>query len=975
MKKLFFFVLIGSSILGFTREVPPSILLKPILNPYHMTGLFFPKVNLLGDTHNLTDYHLDNLKCILACLQRTPYEGAAFTVTDYLGFSDTQKDGIFCFKNLTPESGGVIGSPTQNTPTIKIHNTIGPVLFENNTCHRLWTQNDPENEGNKAREGGAIHAGDVYISNNQNLVGFIKNFAYVQGGAISANTFAYKENKSSFLCLNNSCIQTKTGGKGGAIYVSTSCSFENNNKDLLFIQNSGCAGGAIFSPTCSLIGNQGDIVFYSNHGFKNVDNATNESGDGGAIKVTTRLDITNNGSQIFFSDNISRNFGGAIHAPCLHLVGNGPTYFTNNIANHTGGAIYITGTETSKISADHHAIIFDNNISANATNADGSSSNTNPPHRNAITMDNTAGGIELGAGKSQNLIFYDPIQVTNTGVTLDFNKDASQTGCVVFSGATVPAADISQANLQTKTPATLTLSHGLLCIEDRAQLTVNNFTQTGGIVALGNGAVLSSYQHNTTTTATPPTTTTIDAAITLNHIGLNLPSILKDGAEMPLLWVEPISTTQGNTTTYTSDTAASFSLNGATLSLIDEDGNSPYENTDLSRALYAQPMLAISEASDNQLQSESMDFSKVNVPHYGWQGLWTWGWAKTENPTTTPPATITDPKKANQFHRTLLLTWLPAGYIPSPKHKSPLIANTLWGNILFATENLKNSSGQELLDRPFWGITGGGLGMMVYQEPRKDHPGFHMHTSGYSAGMSAGHTHTFSLRFSQSYTKLNERYAKNYVSSKNYSCQGEMLLSLQEGLMLTKLIGLYSYGNHSSHHFYTQGEDLSSQGLFRSQTFGGAVFFDLPLKPFGTTHILTAPFLGAIGTYSSLSSFTEVGAYPRSFITETPLINVLIPIGVKGSFMNATHRPQAWTVELAYQPVLYRQEPTISTQLLASKGIWFSHGCPSSRHALAYKISQKTQLLRFATLQLQYHGYYSSSTFCNYLNGELALRF
>lgn len=960
---------------GFTREVPPLLFLKPTPSPDHTKEKSFAQFSLLGDTHNLTNCHLDNLTSILVSLQKNTYEGAAFTVTDYLGFSDTQKDGIFCFQNLTPKSGGVIGYPTPNTPTVEIHNSIGPVLFEYNTSNRHWTPDNPENEANQPREGGAIHAWNLYINNNQNTVGFIKNFSYVQGGAISADTFVCKENKSCFLFMNNTCMQTKTGGKGGAIYVSTNSSFENN-KDLLFIQNTGCAGGAIFAPTCSLIGNQGDIIFYSNYGFKNVDNATNESGDGGAIKVTTRLDITGNGSRIFFADNISRNFGGAIHAPCLHLVDNGPTYFTHNTANNTGGAIYITGTEISKISADHHTITFNNNISANATNPDGSSSSANPPHRNAITMDNTAGGIEIGAGKSQNLIFYDPIQVTNAGVTVDFNKDTSQTGCVVFSGATVLAADISQVNLQTKTPATLTLSHGLLCIEDRAQLTVNNFTQTGGIVALGNGAILSSYQHSTTdTTASPPTTTTTDAAVTLNHIGLNLPSILKDGAEAPLLWVEPTSTTQNNTVTYTSDTAASFSLNGATLSIIDENGNPPYENTDLSRALYAQPMLIISEASDNQLQSDSMDFSKVNVPHYGWQGLWTWGWAKTEDPTNNSPATITDPKKANQFHRTLLLTWLPAGYIPSPKHKSPLIANTLWGNILLATENLKNSSGQELLDHPFWGITGGGLGMMVYQEPRKDHPGFHMHTSGYSAGMITGNTHTFSLQFSQSYTKLNERYAKNYVSSKNYSCQGEMLLSLQEGLMLTKLIGLYSYGNHNSHHFYTQGEDLSSQGEFHSQTFGGAVFFDLPLKPFGSTHILTAPFLGAIGMYSKLSSFTEVGAYPRTFITETPLINVLIPIGVKGSFMNATHRPQAWTVELAYQPVLYRQEPSISTQLLASKGMWFGHGSPASRHALAYKISQKTQLLRFATLQLQYHGYYSSSTFCNYLNGEVSLRF
>lgn len=961
MKKLSFFFFIGSSLLGIAREIPSQIFLVPTPVPSPTIESLATSSSLTGDTHNLTECQLDNLRYILTSLQKTANQGAVITVTDYLRFLDTQNEGIYFFKNLTPENGGVIGYKTPNHPTVEISDTAGPVIFENNTCFRpfTWSYGD---YGNKERAGGAINATNIFINHNLGVVGFIKNFSYVKGGAINSETFSVKENQSCCLFMDNICIHTDFGGKGGAIYANTSNSFEKNNGDLLFVNNACSAGGAIFTPTCSLTGNRGNIIFYNNRCFKNVDTHAQEPADGGAIKVTTRLDITGNSGRVFFCENLTKNAGGAIYAQLINLVDNGPTYFMHNIANHKGGAIYIAGTGTSKISADHDAVIFNDNIVANVTLDNGTNPTNNPPRRNALTHDNSSGRLELGAGQNQNLIFYDPIQITNAGAFVDFNKDSSQTGAVVFSGATVNSADFSPINLQTKTPATLTLSNGLLCIEDHAQLTVNKFTQTGGIVALGNGAVLSSYKNGNNA----------NAAVTLKHIGLNLPSILKDGAEIPTLWVEPTSSSQGSNTTYTADTNSSFSLNGAKLSLIDENGNSPYESTDLSRALSAQPMLAISEASDNQMQSESMDFSRVNVPHYGWQGLWTWGWAKVEDPNQT---NVTDPQKANRFHRTLLLTWLPAGYVPSPKHKSPLIANTLWGNMLLATESLKNSSGQELLDRPFWGITGGGLGMMVYQEPRKNHPGFHMRTSGYSAGMIAGQTHTFSLRFSQAYTKLNERYAKNYVSSKNYSCQGEMLLSLQEGFLLTKLIGLYSYGNHSSHHFYTQGEDLLSQGNFQSQTLGGAVFVDLPLKPFGTSNLLTAPFLGAVGIYSSLSSFSEEGAYPRSFATKTPLVNVLIPIGVKGNFMNASRRPQAWTVELAYQPVLYRQEPKISTQLLASKGTWFGQGSPSSRHAMAYKISQKTQLLRFATLQLQYHGFYSSSTFCNYLNGEMSLRF
>lgn len=964
MKKAFFFFLIGNSLSGLAREVPSKIFLMPNSVPDPTKESLSNKISLTGDTHNLTNCYLDNLRYILAILQRTPNEGAAVTITDYLSFFDTQKEGIYFAKNLTPESGGAIGYASPNSPTVEIRDTIGPVIFENNTCCRPFTWRNPLTAVNKIREGGAIHAQNLYINHNHDVVGFMKNFSYVQGGAIStANTFVVSENQSCFLFMDNICIQTNTAGKGGAIYAGTSNSFESNNCDLFFINNACCAGGAIFSPICSLTGNRGNIVFYNNRCFKNVETASSEAPDGGAIKVTTRLDVTGNRGRIFFSDNITKNYGGAIYAPVVTLVDNGPTYFINNIANNEGGAIYIDGTSNSKISADRHAIIFNENIVTNVTNANGTSTSANPPRRNAITVASSSGEILLGAGSSQNLIFYDPIEV-NAGVSVFFNKEADQTGSVVFSGATVNSADFHQRNLQTKTPAPLTLSNGFLCIEDHAQLTVNRFTQTGGVVSLGNGAVLSCYKNGTGDSAS-------NASITLKHIGLNLSSILKSGAEIPLLWVEPTN----NSNNYTTDTAATFSLSDVKLSLIDDYGNSPYESTDLTHALSSQPMLSISEASDNQLRSDDMDFSGLNVPHYGWQGLWTWGWAKTQDPEPANSSAITDPQKANRFHRTLLLTWLPAGYVPSPKHRSPLIANTLWGNMLLATESLKNSAELTPSDHPFWGITGEGLGMMVYQDPRENHPGFHMRSSGYSAGMIAGQTHTFSLKFSQTYTKLNERYAKNNVSSKNYSCQGEMLFSLQEGFLLAKLVGLYSYGDHNCHHFYTQGENLTSQGTFRSQTMGGAVFFDLPMKPFGSTHILTAPFLGALGIYSSLSHFTEVGAYPRSFSTKTPLINVLVPIGVKGSFMNATQRPQAWTVELAYQPVLYRQELGIATQLLASKGIWFGSGSPSSRHAMSYKISQQTQPLSWLTLHFQYHGFYSSSTFCNYLNGEIALRF
>ena len=491
MKKLSFFFFIGSSLLGIAREIPSQIFLVPTPVPSPTIESLATSSSLTGDTHNLTECQLDNLRYILTSLQKTANKGAVITVTDYLRFLDTQNEGIYFFKNLTPESGGVIGYTNPNHPTVEISDTAGPVIFENNTCFRpfTWTSG---NYVNQERPGGAIHATNIFINHNLGVVGFIKNFSYVKGGAISAETFSVKENQSCCLFMDNICIQTDTAGKGGAIYANTSNSFEKNNGDLLFVNNACSAGGAIFTPNCSLTGNRGNIIFYNNRCFKNVDTQAREPADGGAIKVTTRLDITGNSGRVFFCENLTKNAGGAIYAQLINLVDNGPTYFMHNIANHKGGAIYIAGTGTSKISADHGAVIFNDNIVANVTLDNGTNPANTPPRRNALTHDNSSGRIELGASQNQNLIFYDPIQITNAGASVDFNKDSSQTGAVVFSGATVNSADFSPINLQTKTPATLTLSNGLLCIEDHAQLTVNKFTQSGGIVALGNGAVLSS---------------------------------------------------------------------------------------------------------------------------------------------------------------------------------------------------------------------------------------------------------------------------------------------------------------------------------------------------------------------------------------------------------------------------------------------------------------------------------------------------
>ena len=69
--------------MGIAREIPSQIFLVPTPVPSPTIESLATSSSLTGDTHNLTEGQLDNLRYILTSLQKTANQGAVITVTDY----------------------------------------------------------------------------------------------------------------------------------------------------------------------------------------------------------------------------------------------------------------------------------------------------------------------------------------------------------------------------------------------------------------------------------------------------------------------------------------------------------------------------------------------------------------------------------------------------------------------------------------------------------------------------------------------------------------------------------------------------------------------------------------------------------------------------------------------------------------------------------------------------------------------------
>ena len=887
----------------------------------------FQENTLLGVSHSSTeDVILNNYDNLTCYLETSSVSGGSLSCQNFTLTNCTGE--VFFSENSSTVQGGAVYASQKLIITKNSSETI----FNSNTACNVYVTNHQN-------RGGALYAGtNLEVSNNKNCLYFTNNSTFGKGGAIfSASDSSIQNNQCSILFLNNSSFSED----GGAI----SCSNLNilgNSSPIYFVKNKSRKGGALAcSANISIENNSENVIFHQNMAIGSSEN------QGGAI-YCNNFTIQNNPGTIVFNDNFASRDGGSLCTTNFTIRNSGPIYFTNNHANW-GGAFMLRQNSICSLFAELGDIIFNNNTSY-ATLWTGK--------RNAIHC--TPGvSLSLGASAGRTLAFYDPIEHGHTTSTpLVFNPESYHQGTVLFSGATVPKDLIGKENFYTESNNTSELRNGVLAIERSAWLGVFKLSQTGGTLRLGGGGTLS----NNTNAASGST-------ITITNLALNLPSILSTGVA-PKIWIYPASNTQNNVTTYTENANTSITLSGP-LSLLDDDNQSPYDSADLAESLKKIPLLYLSDVTAKRINTDAFIPEGLNAgTHYGYQGLWSPYWEETKT-TTDNSSDLT----ANTLHRHLYADWTAIGYVPNPEYAAYIVPATLWQTFYTLQAGLQTFDNFQTPSHYLFQTRGNALGLFVHQNPKGKIPGFRMDSIGYSLGPSTktAHNHKVSLSFAKFHSNVKEKNSQNKSASHITFAALELKMPWFHEWIHTSTSLAYSYGSHHiSSIFPTRKE--SAEGKTFSHSLGASASLYLPIQAV-TKRFSATPFIKILGVRSFLSSFTETGSKPRKFLTDQPLCNVTVPLGVQSSWRTQFHLPCEWHFEIAYEPMVYQNTPDISTTLIVSGGTWTTEGPTIARNSFVFKGSSLTSIFPNVHIFLNYQGSVSSSTSLHYLQAGSQVTF
>ncbi len=870
-------------------------------------------------------------KLSIFCLQ---FGGGGGISSRNLSITDNPGPVIFR-ENLTTGSGGAISS------------TNCTISNNRNLCCFINNVSSPT--GTSSSNGGAINSTEIEISHNFGPIQFLNNVTRNNGGALKADHLRITDNFGEISFRNNKCL--KKNSNGGVADATETVTISNNHAPITFIDNQAGNNGCIYTKICTISNNDAIIKFINNNA--HLDEGNNFGG--GAIQSTT-CSITNNRQGIIFANNSTRNNGGGIYTNELTIKDNGPVLFLNN-SSTWGGAFQSTNSGTGPfffyLSADYGDIIFNGNFK------------TRPPQpnqRNALHSAKTGGGLKLhiGAREGYRVAFYDPIEHEHaTAHVLTFNPESHHLGTVLFSGATVPGSLQDEANFTSYLRNTSLINYGVVAIEDKAMLAAFKLTQNEGTLRLGDQAVLAS----TGTGITTPNSS--GSSIVIQRLALNLPSILKRGAEAPKIWIYPSKSGTGTNITYSEDNNPSITISGP-LTLLDDNNQNPYDSLDLSGGITKVPFLYLCDNATQKINIDNLDIEAINSHrHYGYQGIWSPHW---EEYTTT--AVNTSPLTANTSHRILYADWTPTYYIPNPQYRGNLVANALWQavyNLTTGLHTLENCPQERKRE-----ISGGALGAYVIQKTRKSLPGFDLFSKGYSTKVlgSSETQHLFALSFAQFYSQINENtQLKNTVSSNCYFTGAQLQIPWFYDILTTASAGyLYSHSKIKTH----EKQQISSQGLFCSHTLGAECVCLLPEG--NIQRFLFHPFIKAQGIRATQETFTETGSNIRNFKIKTPLTNVTLPLGILCHIENRALLDTSWEFQFAYTPTVYRKNPEILTTRLISKGMWLTSATHVDHHAGSLSVKNITTL-KNKSLTLNYRGDFSKSTLCNFLNVTAQIQF
>ncbi|WP_348664234.1 autotransporter domain-containing protein [Chlamydiifrater volucris] len=387
--------------------------------------------------------------------------------------------------------------------------------------------------GNTAQvSGGAIYSTEKLNVKGITNVSASNNKGLQSGGAIHAKSFSLDTCRNVNFSGNTVTVakqavkESSTDYGGGAIYGETVTISSSLESGVSFLENSAktlaSAQEIAALPASSTVAYGGGISTKTSLTLSGRTNfSSNVADQGGALASQGTIDIS--GSSNFSENKALTGGGGAIYS-AGNLTLKGSAVFSGNTAKEKGSAIHLKSSQsnstTSSITATS-TILFSDNISAPSTAKRssakvktapsgaaifGEKNGSSTPPKLTLTADsgdiifrnnaigNTSdsskfcsigGDIDLTLNANKGSIyFYDAVNTSgSTSNTCEINKSnsSSYSGQIIFSG--------TEHNNKSTIGQKVELCSGTLIL-DKAELTVNSFTQTGGNLVMGAGSAL-----------------------------------------------------------------------------------------------------------------------------------------------------------------------------------------------------------------------------------------------------------------------------------------------------------------------------------------------------------------------------------------------------------------------------------------------------------------------------------------------------
>lgn len=917
--------------------------------PLSCFGNLLGSFTVLGRGHSLT---FENI--------RTSTNGAAL--------SDSANSGLFTiegFKELSfsncnsllavlPAATTNNGSQTPTTTSTPSNGTIyskTDLLLLNNEKFSFYSNL-------VSGDGGAIDAKSLTVQGISKLCVFQENTAQADGGACQVVTsFSAMANEAPIAFIAN-----VAGVRGGGIAavqdgqqgVSSSTSTEDpvvsfsRNTAVEFDGNVARVGGGIYSYGNVAFLNNGKTLFLNNVASPvyiaaeqptngQASNTSDNYGDGGAIfcKNGAQAAGSNNSGSVsfdgegvvFFSSNVAAGKGGAIYAKKLSVANCGPVQFLGNIAND-GGAIYLGESGELSLSADYGDIIFDGNlkrtVKENAADVNGVTVSSQ-----AISMGSGGKITTLRAKAGHQILFNDPIEMANGN-----NQPAQSSEPLKINDGEGYTGDIVFANGNSTLYQNVTIEQGRIVLREKAKLSVNSLSQTGGSLYMEAGSTL-----DFVTPQPPQQPPAANQLITLSNLHLSLSSLLANNAVTNPPTNPPAQ--DSHPAVIGSTTAGSVTISGPIF--FEDLDDTAYDRYDWLGSNQKIDVLKLQLGTQPSANAPS-DLTLGNeMPKYGYQGSWKLAW---------------DPNTANNGPYTLKATWTKTGYNPGPERVASLVPNSLWGSILDIRS--AHSAIQASVDGRSYcrGLWVSGVSNFFYHDRDALGQGYRYISGGYSLGANS---YFGSSMFGLAFTEVFGR-SKDYVvcRSNHHACIGSVYLSTKQALCGSYLFGdafiraSYGFGNQHMKTSYTFAEE--SDVRWDNNCLVGEIGVGLPIVITPSKLYLNElrPFVQAEFSYADHESFTEEGDQARAF-RSGHLMNLSVPVGVKFDRCSSTH-PNKYSFMGAYICDAYRTISGTQTTLLSHQETWTTDAFHLARHGVIVRGSMYASLT--SNIEVYGHGRY-----------------